>query len=65
MDFDPLTGKPDPEGVYIAHPNTAEWMHRLWQEWEKDGAFMKRVAELRAKKYEDWRDRESRRKLVD
>jgi hypothetical protein len=65
MDFDPQTGKHDPEGVYLAHPDTAEWMHRLWQEWEKDGPFMKRVAELRAKKYEDWRDRESRRKLVD
>jgi len=65
MDFDPQTGKPDPEAVYIAHPDTAEWMHRLWQEWEKDGDFMKRVAEIRAKKYEEWRDRESRRKLVD
>jgi len=65
MDFDPRTGKPDPEGVYIAHPDTAERMDRLWQEWEKDATFMKRVAEVRAKKYEEWRDRESRRKLVD
>jgi len=50
MDFDPRTGKPDPEAVHIAHPDTAEWMHRLWQEWEKDAAFMKRVGEVRAKK---------------
>jgi len=62
-EFDPLTDKP--EGVYLAHPQTAERMHRIWQEWEKDLVFMKRVAELRARKHEEWRDRESRRKLVD
>jgi len=62
-EFDHLTGQQ--EGVYIAHPQTAERMHSLWQEWEKDSAFMKRVAELKARKYEEWRDRESRRKLVD
>jgi hypothetical protein len=62
-EFNHLTGQQ--EGVYIAHPQTAERMHNLWQEWEKDLAFMKRVAELKARKYEEWRDRESRRKLVD
>ena len=62
-EFDHLTGQQ--EGVYIAHPQTAERMHKLWQEWEKDSAFMKRIAELKARKYEEWRDRESRRKLVD
>jgi sugar-specific transcriptional regulator TrmB len=62
-EFDHLTGQQ--EGVYIAHPQTAERMHNLWQEWEKDSAFMKRVAGLKARKYEEWRDRESRRKLVD
>ena len=62
-EFDHLTGQQ--EGVYIAHPHTADRMHSLWQEWEKDSAFMKRVAELKARKYEEWRDRESRRKLVD
>jgi len=62
-EFNHLTGQQ--EGVYIAHPQTAERIHKLWQEWEKDSAFMKRVAELKARKYEEWRDRESRRKLVD
>jgi hypothetical protein len=62
-EFDPETGKP--EGVYLAHPETAERMHNLWQKWEEDREFMKRVKELRARKYEEWRDRESRRKLVD
>lgn len=61
-DFDPVTKAP--EGVYLAHPDTAEWMHKLWQEWEKDKAFMERIADIRARKYEEWRDRESRRKLV-
>ena len=62
MDFDPVTGKV--EGVYIAHPDTAAAMHRWWQEWEQDKEFMKKVNEIRARKYEEWRDRESRRKLV-
>jgi hypothetical protein len=64
MEFDPQSGKPDPDMVYLAHPDTAEMMHRLWQEWEKDKDFMKRRRELTARKYEEWRDRESRRKLV-
>ena len=63
MDFDPKTGKP--EGIYVAHPKTAEYMHGLWKEWELDPAFMRRARDIRAKKYEEWRDRESRRKLVD
>ena len=63
VDFDPVTGKV--QGVYIAHPDTASAMHNLWQEWEKDRVFMKAVDEIRARKYEEWRDRESRRKLVD
>jgi hypothetical protein len=62
-EFDPQTNKK--EGFYLAHPDTAERMHKLWQEWEQDKAFMKRVEELRARKHEEWRDRESRRKLVD
>lgn len=64
-DFDPQTGKANPDMVYLAHPVMAERMHTLWQEWEKDKSFMKRLDELKAKKYEEWRDRESRRKLVD
>lgn len=64
MDFDPKTGKADPDVIYLAHPDTAESMHCLWQEWKNDGAFMRRVAEIRARKREEWRDRESRRKLV-
>lgn len=62
-DFDPKTGKR--EGIYIAHPDTAEAMHNAWIAWEKDKEFMKRVEEMRARKYEEWRDRESNRKLVD
>lgn len=65
MDFDSRTGKPDPNGVYLVHPSMAMHLERLWAEWETDEEFMRRLAEIRARKYEEWRDRESRRKLVD
>lgn len=65
MDFDPQTGRADPNMVYLAHPDLADSLHHQWEEWEKDPAFMKRIAEIKAGKYEEWRDRESRRKLVD
>jgi hypothetical protein len=40
-------------------------MQELWKEWEKDAAFMKKVKEVEYRKKEEWRDRESNRKLVD
>jgi len=43
----------------------AEAMQKLWSQWEEDRAFMKRYKEILAEKFEEWRDRESRRKLVD
>jgi len=63
MDFDLQTGKP--EITFIAHPVMAEKMVKLWNEWEKDSEFMKRYEEALAEKREEWRDRESRRKLVE
>jgi hypothetical protein len=60
--FDPQTHRP--EGIYVAHPDTAKRMHDLWKSWEQDRDFMKKVEELRSRKYEAWRDRESCRKLV-
>lgn len=63
MDFDPKTGKPTI--TFIAHPTMGEAMHKSWSEWEKDPAFMKQYNEMLSAKREDWRDRESRRKLVD
>jgi hypothetical protein len=63
MDIDPVTG--DVQGVFVAHPDMAEALQRLWEEWQKDKAFMKAFNEIRDAKREAWRDRESHRKLVD
>ena|SRR2546428_7673980 len=63
FDFDPQTKSPN--AVFIAHPVMAEAMQKLWSQWEEDRAFMKRYKEILAQKFEEWRDRESRRKLVD
>ena len=41
-EFDHLTGQQ--EGVYIAHPQTAERMHNIWQEWEQDSNVHEMVA---------------------
>lgn len=63
VDFDPKTGMP--EVTLVMHPVMAESMQKLWIEWEKDASFMKQYGDLLARKREEWRDRESRRKLVD
>jgi hypothetical protein len=63
IDFDLKTGRP--ELTIIMHPVMAEAMQKLWVEWEKDPAFLKQYNELLSQKREAWRDRESRRKLVD
>jgi hypothetical protein len=63
IDFDPKTGKP--EVTMIMHPVMAEAMQKLWKDWENDTTFMKTYNALLAQKREEWRDRESRRKLVD
>jgi len=44
---------------------TIEAMQRAWQEWTQDREFMRKYKDLMVRKHEDWRDRESRRKLVD
>lgn len=63
LDFDPTTKRP--EITFISGVGMAETMRRLWSEWEEDIDFMKRYHGILAEKYEEWRDRESRRKLVD
>ena len=53
-----------PDTVFLAHPIMAQQMSATWKQWEKDDAFMKRYRELEAKKKEEFRAREDRRKLV-
>ena len=54
-----------PKSVLLTHPVMAEALGKQWQEWEKDRDFMKRYNEVMTRKREQWRDRESHRKLVD
>ncbi len=54
-----------PGSVFLAHPTMAEAMSKQWQEWEKDREFMKKFNAIMSRKKEEWRDRESHRKLVD
>lgn len=54
-----------PSSVFIAHPVMAEEIGKKWQEWQTDAGFMKKFTEIDRRKKEEWRDRESNRKLVD
>jgi len=65
MDIEFEPNSTQPALTFLAHPTMAEFMHGLWIEWEKDKEFKQKYKDLLARKYEDWRDRESRRKLVD
>ncbi len=53
-----------PQSVFLANPAMAEAMGKQWKEWEKDRAFMAKFNDLMVHKKEEWRDRESNRKLV-
>lgn len=63
MDFDPETRRP--KLTFIAHPVMVETMQKLSVEWETDRDFVKKREEILSRKFEEWRDRESCRKLVD
>lgn len=63
IDFHPESKRP--ALVFIAHPVMVETMQNLWEEWKEDKDFMKLYEEILSDKFEAWRDRESRRKLVD
>lgn len=53
-----------PQSVFLANPATAEAIGKQWREWEKDREFMTKFNDLMVRKKEEWRDRESNRKLV-
>jgi hypothetical protein len=63
MNFDPKTGRP--EMTFWASQKMIESFQAAMDEWEKDPEFLQKSKEIMARKYEEWRDRESRRKLVD
>ena len=63
IDFDD-DGKPDFPSCVVA-PELYGYIKAHAPEWEADPAFQARHAEIIARKREEWRDRESNRKLVD
>ena len=65
IDFDSY-GRPDTSGVrLVMHPDQAERVQLLMTEWQADESFQRRYRKTMLKKREEWRDRESNRKLVD
>ena len=65
IDFDDL-GEPDTGGArLVMHPDMAERVIPLMKAWEADETFQQRYRDLMLRKRDEWRDRESNRKLVD
>ena len=65
IDFD-AHGRPDISGVrWIVHPDQAERVQSLMTQWQADESFQRRYKGIMLRKREEWRDRESNRKLVD
>lgn len=64
MDFDPTTQQPT-NPVMVIHPSQVESIKKQTEEWAKDPAFVAEMDQIRLQKLEEWRARESRRKLVD
>lgn len=65
IDFD-SHGRPDIAGTrLVMHPTQAERVQSLMTQWQTDESFQRRYRETMLRKREEWRDRESNRKLVD
>ncbi|HVW07587.1 MAG TPA: hypothetical protein VHC90_03340 [Bryobacteraceae bacterium] len=65
VDFDDL-GRPDTASTrLVMHPDMAERVIPLMEAWEADENFQQRYRDLMLRKRDEWRDRESNRKLVD
>jgi hypothetical protein len=65
VDFDSW-GRPDTSGArLVMHPDMAERVIPMMAQWENDTAFQQRYRDLMIRKRNEWRDRESNRKLVD
>jgi hypothetical protein len=64
-EFDPVTGARKPGQAFVMHPDMADKILPRMQEWEKDPAFLAKVAEIENDQREKWRAREARRILAD
>ena len=59
-------GLPDISGLrLVTNPAQGEHFQRLLKEWGTDASILRRYSDLMHKKRDEWRDRESNRKLVD
>jgi hypothetical protein len=63
LEFDERSGEPKMPTI-VVHPEMMRAIAQKITEWEADPALHKRRIEVLRKKKEEWRDRESRRKLV-
>jgi len=63
MNFDPKTRKP--ETTFWASQKMIDALKTALAEWSEDPEFVRKSKEITDRQYEAWRDRESRRKLVD
>jgi hypothetical protein len=64
MDFDPVTN--EPKGLaFVVHPDALDRLMAKWKSWEQDPAFVQEYESILAQKREEWRARESDRRLVD
>jgi hypothetical protein len=61
-DFDE---KKKPKQSFVLHPEAAKTLIPMAKQWETDPEFVKKHAEIMSRKFEEFRERESRRKLVD
>ncbi|WP_420462541.1 hypothetical protein [Candidatus Palauibacter sp.] len=64
LDFDPRTGEPR-HHTMVVHPETFEKIKDDLESLDGDSEFLAELSEIKQKQWMDWRDRESRRRLVD
>ncbi len=63
-DFHPRTGEPQPLSL-VLHPETLARIEHDLESWEEDQHFVAELSAIEQRQRLDWRDRESRRRLVD
>jgi hypothetical protein len=65
IDFDDH-GRPDTSSIrLVMDPDQAQRVQPLMERWKNDEEFQRRYRKIMIKKRDEWRDRESNRKLVD
>ena len=63
-DFHPRTGEPQPLSM-VLHPDTLARIEHDLKRWEEDPQFLSSLSRIEQRQRLAWRDRESRRRLVD